>query len=63
MKHLSLVMPSLQLYTGVSLLPALKTGQSWIQDFSFGLPLIFRLMMKNFRKLSYGTHFKKFSQA
>jgi hypothetical protein len=61
-------MPSLQLYSGVSsfetISPAFKSGQSWrLKIFPLVTPLVFRLMMKNFRKLSFGTSFKKFSPA
>jgi hypothetical protein len=61
-------MPSLQLYAGLSsfetISPAFKSGQSWrLKIFPLVLPLVFRLMMKNFRKLSFGTPFKKFSPA
>jgi hypothetical protein len=40
--------------------PAFKSGQSWRLKI---FPLVFRLMMKNFQKLSFGTLFKKFSPA
>jgi hypothetical protein len=57
-------MPSLQLYAGLSsfetISPAFKLGRSWRLKI---FPLVLRLMMKNFRKLSFGTPFKKFSPA
>jgi len=67
-KEAKLGMPSLQLYAGLSsfetISPAFKSSQSWrLKIFSLGPPLVLRLMMKNFRKLSFGTSFKKFSPA
>jgi hypothetical protein len=61
-------MPSLQLYAGVSsfetISPAFKSGQSWrLKIFPLIPLLVFRLMMKKFQKLSFGTPFKKFSPA
>jgi hypothetical protein len=57
-------MPSLQLYAGISsfetISPAFKSGQNWrLKKFPLVPSLVFRLMMKNFRKLSFGTPFKK----
>ncbi len=44
--------------------PAFKSGQSWgLKIFPLVPPLIFRLMIKNFRKLSFDTPFQKFSPA
>jgi hypothetical protein len=44
--------------------PAFKSGQSWrLKIFPLVPPLVFRLMMKKFQKLSFGTAFKKFSAA
>jgi hypothetical protein len=40
--------------------PAFKSGQSWRLKF---FPLVLRLMIENFRKLSFGTPFNKFSPA
>jgi hypothetical protein len=61
-------MPSHQLYAGRSSFettsPAFKSGQSWrLKIFPLVTPLVFRLMMKNFRKLFFGTPFKKLSPA
>jgi hypothetical protein len=43
---------------------AFKSGQSWrLKIFPLVPPLVFGLMMKNFRKLPFGTPFKKFSPA
>jgi hypothetical protein len=61
-------MPSLQLYAGVSsfetISPAFISSQNWrLKNFLLVHPLILRLMMKNFLKLSFGTPFKKFSPA
>jgi hypothetical protein len=50
-------MPSLQLSDHISSLQ-IRSNLA-IENFSFSPPLIFRLMMKKFSKLSFGTPFKK----
>ncbi len=67
-RYFGIGLPSFHLYAGVSSFetssPASKSGQSWrLKIFPSVPPLVFRLMMKKFQGLSFGTPFKKFSPA
>jgi hypothetical protein len=66
-EHYSIGMPALQLCAGVSsfetISPAFKSDQSWRLKFVPLVPLsIFKLIIKNIWKLSFGTPFKTFVQ-
>jgi len=67
-KNILLGMPTFQLYSGVfnfvTISSAFKLVQSWrLKIFPLVPPLIFKLIIKNVQKLSFGSLFKHFSPA